>query len=71
MLKEAFGMDFYQNLKEVRIIDSEDARYNGKIGRVIDVQEHKFGIDLRVMMPTGEAFWISTDSVEEIQEMFV
>lgn len=71
MFKEVYSMDFYQNIKEVKIIDSEDERYNGQIGRILDVQEHKFGIDLRVKIPSGEAFWISTDSVEEIEELFV
>lgn len=71
MFKEVYNMDFYQNIKEVKIIDSEDERYNGQVGRILDVQEHKYGIDLRVKIPNGEAFWISTDSVEEIEEICV
>lgn len=41
---------------------------DGTIGRVIDVYNHKFGVDLRVQIPFQEV-WVSSDDVEVVEQM--
>ncbi|HDR8342835.1 TPA: hypothetical protein QC216_002889 [Bacillus cereus] len=56
------------NVKKVKIIYDDQGMYEGAIGRIVEAQEHKYGLDLRVAMENGDNFWISSDSVVGISE---
>ncbi|PFN89243.1 hypothetical protein [Bacillus thuringiensis] len=56
------------NVKKVKIIYDDQGMYEGSIGRIVEAQEHKYGLDLRVAMENGDNFWISSDSVVGISE---
>ncbi|AMA72757.1 MULTISPECIES: hypothetical protein [Aneurinibacillus] len=65
-------MEDFKSVKFVEIIDSENGELNGLRARVIDVEEHKFGIDLRIVVEkTGEKMWISSESVYQLEESLV